>query len=126
MIDLDDFKLYNDTFGHQEGDTLLKNLGKIFKEHLREVDIVCRYAGDEFSVILPDTDVDGAVHAAEKIQTAVGDFPFKKPVTLSFGIAGYSKNLTQYQLILNADKALYGAKRKGKHCVSVFSEPNNT
>ncbi|MCK5260372.1 MAG: diguanylate cyclase [Candidatus Omnitrophica bacterium] len=120
MIDIDDFKSYNDAFGHPEGNSLLKNLGRIFRDQLREVDIVCRYAGDEFAVILPDTDIEGAERAAQKVQNAVGRFSFRKKVTLSIGAAGYVDGITQYRLIQNADKALYQAKRDGKNriCVS--------
>jgi len=119
MIDIDDFKSYNDTFGHLEGDALLRNLGQIFKKQLREVDIVCRYAGDEFAVILPDTKIDGAQRAAEKIQKAVADFSFKRKVTLSLGIAKYIDKFAQYDLILSADKALYNAKNSGKDRVHI-------
>jgi diguanylate cyclase (GGDEF)-like protein/PAS domain S-box-containing protein len=119
MIDLDDFKSYNDTFGHLQGDDLLINLGRIAKEQLREVDIVCRYAGDEFAVILPDTDITGAQYAAKKIQETVGQFAFKRAVTLSCGIAKYVQGWSQYEFILNADKALYRAKQEGKNRVCV-------
>jgi diguanylate cyclase (GGDEF)-like protein len=122
MIDLDDLKVYNDTFGHLEGDALLKNLGKIFKDQLREVDIVCRYAGDEFAIILPDTDLEGARQAAQKIKNAVSQFKFKKEVTLSYGIAKYGDKLSQYDLVQNADKALYSAKQAGKNCIRVHQE----
>jgi diguanylate cyclase (GGDEF)-like protein len=120
MIDIDDFKPYNDTFGHLEGDALLRNLGKIFKDQLREVDVVCRYAGDEFAIILPDTDVHGAEMAAQKIQNAVKRFSFKKEVTLSYGIARCVGDCTQHDLIHNADKSLYQAKQAGKNCIRVF------
>lgn len=120
MIDLDDFKSYNDTFGHLQGDDLLINLGRIFKEQLREVDIVCRYAGDEFAIILPGTDIPGAQYAAKKIQETVGQFAFKEKVTLSFGIAKYVQGWSQYEFILNADKTLYRAKQEGKNRSCVF------
>jgi len=120
MIDIDDFKPYNDAFGHLEGDSLLRNLGQIFRDQLREVDIVCRYAGDEFAIILPDTDIEGAKRAAQKIRDAVGKFSFRKEVTLSLGVASYVDGVTQYRLIQKADKALYKAKQEGKNriCVS--------
>ena len=119
MIDIDDFKSYNDTFGHLEGDALLRNLGKIFKKQLREVDIVCRYAGDEFAVILPDTNIEGAQRAAEKIRKAVANFSFKRKVTLSLGIAKYIDKFAQYDMILSADKALYNAKNSGKNRIHI-------
>ena len=120
MIDIDDFKPYNDAFGQPEGDALLKGLGQIFRDQLREVDIVCRYSGDEFAIILPNTDIEGVKQAAQKIQETVARAAFKKEVTLSFGAAGYVDGITQYRLIQNADKALHQAKQEGKNriCVS--------
>ncbi|MCK5012642.1 MAG: diguanylate cyclase [Candidatus Omnitrophica bacterium] len=120
MIDIDDFKPYNDAFGHLEGDFLLRNLSQIFRDQLREVDIVCRYAGDEFAIILPETDIEGGKRAAQKILKAVERFSFRKEVTLSLGVAGYVAGITQYRLIQNADKALYQAKQEGKNriCIS--------
>lgn len=122
MMDLDSFKSYNDDFGHVEGDELLKNLGKILKTCLRETDIVCRYAGDEFCVVLPDTNVDGAQKAADKVLRGVREFQgFKRPVTISIGIAPYEKGLNKKDFIKHADAALYEAKNAGKNTVHVFS-----
>ncbi|MBZ0165588.1 MAG: diguanylate cyclase [Candidatus Omnitrophica bacterium] len=121
MMDLDSFKSYNDTFGHLEGDELLKNLGHILKENLRETDIVCRYAGDEFCVVLPDTNKEGAMKAAQKVVTGVGSFPhFKRPVTISIGIAMYESELDKKAFIKRADAALYDAKHSGKNTVKIF------
>ncbi|MBI5149796.1 MAG: diguanylate cyclase [Candidatus Omnitrophica bacterium] len=117
ILDIDGFKAYNDTFGHLEGDDLLKGLGKIFKTQLRETDIVCRYAGDEFAVILPDISLEGAGVAAEKIRQAIEHAAFKAPVTVSVGVAAYTKGLSQYDFIMKADRALYQAKRAGKNRV---------
>lgn len=119
MMDLDDFKLYNDTFGHLEGDALLKEIGRILKSQLRETDIVCRYAGDEFTVILPDITTAGARIAAEKIRQAVEGASFKTKVTVSLGIAAYTPGITPYDLILKADRALYQAKGAGKNHIYV-------
>ncbi len=117
LIDIDTFKAYNDTWGHLGGDALLKEIGKIFKSQLRETDIVCRYAGDEFGIILPDITIDGAQVAAEKIRQAVERTQFKMPVTISLGVAAYTPGLTQHEFILKADRALYEAKREGKNRV---------
>lgn len=119
MMDIDDFKLYNDTFGHPEGDALLKDIGRILKSQLRETDIVCRYGGDEFAVILPDIAADGARTAAEKIRRAVENTSFQMKVTLSLGIAAYTPGLVQSELILKADRALYQAKHEGKNRIAV-------
>ncbi len=122
IMDIDDFKLYNDTFGHLEGDALLKDVGRILKTQLRETDIVCRYGGDEFAVILPDITLEGARIAAEKIRQAVENTSFKMKVTVSMGIADYESRLNQYEFILKADRALYKAKREGKNRVSCEAE----
>ena len=121
MMDIDDFKSYNDTFGHPEGDALLTNLGKIFTSQTRKTDIVCRYAGDEFCIVLPDTDSKGSTILAEKIIKAVEQFKFKRTVTISIGIAGYVSGMTKKDLISKADKALYQAKHAGKNQI-VLSE----
>jgi diguanylate cyclase (GGDEF)-like protein/PAS domain S-box-containing protein len=120
LIDIDGFKAYNDDFGRSEGDALLKNLGQILQGQLREVDIVCRYAGDEFAVILPDTDLEGAQRAGQKIRNAVARCSFKREVTLSCGIASHAGEMSQYQLIHNANKALDRAKREGKNRICFF------
>lgn len=120
MMDVDNFKSYNDTFGHLEGDELLKNLGIILKDQVREADIVCRYAGDEFCVLLFDTNSEDVIKPAKKIVSAVEQFPFKRTVTISIGIAGYQEGMAKKEFISKADQALYEAKHKGKNQVAVF------
>lgn len=122
MIDVDDFKEYNDSYGHLEGDVLLKEIGRILKTNLRETDIVCRYAGDEFSVILPNTNAYGAQHAALKVKKAAEDFKFRQPVTLSVGISHCYDGLSSHELIQRADQALYEAKNDGKSQICVYKE----
>ena len=121
MMDVDDFKSYNDTFGHLEGDELLINLGIILNTHVRKMDIVCRYAGDEFCIVLTNASSERAVSPAEKIIKAVEAFPFKKTVTISIGISDYEKGMTKKELISKADKALYQAKHEGKNKIVVSS-----
>lgn len=118
LMDIDGFKSYNDTFGHLEGDALLKEIAHILKIQLRETDIVCRYAGDEFVVILPDVTIEGAKIAAEKIRHAIETASFKAPVTVSVGVAAYAAGLNPQEFILKADRALYDAKREGKNRVN--------
>lgn len=120
MIDVDDFKSYNDTYGHLEGDELLRVVGHTLKENLREMDIPCRYAGDEFAVILPEANVEGAKTVAEKINVTLRAYPFKRAVTLSLGVVGYCLGKSKYEFILKADRALYQAKHEGKNQVCVY------
>ena len=119
MIYVDDFKSYNDTYGHLEGDLLLKEVSKALSKTLRKVDIVCRYAGDEFVAILPETKVFEAKLVAEKIRKEVEDLSLKRKVTLSIGICEYINNMNQHELIHNADTALYRAKKESKNIVKV-------
>lgn len=119
MIDIDDFKSYNDTFGHLQGDALLKKVGGVITENVREVDIACRYAGDEFVVILPQTEVKEARIVSEKIRKRIEQLSLKRKVTLSIGIAGFGKDMNRYDFILKADTALYNAKKEGKDTVYV-------
>ncbi len=117
MIDMDHFKSYNDAFGHVAGDELLRTFGEMLKSNLRDTDIVCRYAGDEFCVVFPNTDIKGAQQAAEKVRKVVEEYPFKKQITLSIGIAQYQEGLSKKDLILRADAALYKAKEGGRNQV---------
>ena len=119
MIDIDNFKLINDTYGHLEGNRLLKEIAELFKNNLRGVDIICRYGGDEFAVILPGTDVNQTQIVAEKLRKKVEGYPFIKGVTLSMGIAGYQPRLSRFDFIVKADRALYQSKKDGKNRISV-------
>jgi diguanylate cyclase (GGDEF)-like protein/PAS domain S-box-containing protein len=120
MMDIDDFKNYNNSFGHSNGDELLKNIGHLFKRCLRDTDMACRYAGDEFVAILPQTDLEGAKKAANKIKDAVGRLRLSKKVSCSIGIAKYSQGMTQHDLFLKVDQALYQAKKDGKNRICAF------
>ena len=117
MMDIDHFKTVNDTLGHLEGDSLLRTFGEILKKQLRETDIICRYAGDEFCIVFPETTADGAKNAAEKIRKVVERYPFKLPVTLSVGIAQFKTGMTVKDFIQQADQALYQAKKEGRNRV---------
>ena len=119
MIDVDDFKSYNDTYGHLEGDMLLKEVSKVLSKTLRKADIVCRYAGDEFVVIMPESQAFKAEIVAEKIMKEVENLSLKRTVTLSIGIGEYTSNMNQHDLIRNADTALYRAKKESKNIVRV-------
>lgn len=124
MIDLDFFKSVNDRYGHQFGDFVLKEIAKQFKEAVRNVDIVTRYGGEEFTIILPDTNIEGARIAAERIRARIqahtfASDPHLEKITISVGIASLrvDDTTTTEQLIKNADNKLYQAKNQGRNCV---------
>lgn len=116
MMDIDYFKKYNDTHGHQAGDRLLKEVGNVLTEEVRTGDLVARYGGEEFLVLLPDTEIEGAVNTAERIRTAVSE---SLGVTISIGAAAYQMEEKPEGLIERADKALYRAKEGGRNRVEV-------
>jgi len=120
MIDIDGFKAYNDDYGHLEGDALLKEVSLLIHLNLREVDVLCRYAGDEFAVILPGTSKNEAVIVADKIRKCIENAKFQRKVTLSIGISQYKEKMSRNDLIFNADNALYQAKNQGKNRVCVI------
>ena len=140
MIDIDDFKNYNDTYGHLVGDELLKWMGWIIRQNIREVDLPARYGGEEFAVVLPYADSYGASVVAYRIQEAISTNPFTPSealnpgkATVSMGIALYPEDASSSEeLIQMADRALYRAKEEGKNRVCLFdksvavaSEPND-
>lgn len=127
LIDLDNFKIINDQFGHQIGDRVLMKVSGLIKKQLRACDILGRYGGEEFIVILPNTNSDGSRSLAERIRDSVEKSPIKLGrkrinITLSAGVASYAGNYpSSYEdLIKKADKALYQAKNEGKNKVSLF------
>lgn len=129
MLDLDNFKQCNDTYGHPAGDEVLKRVGELLKTNLRESDIPARYGGEEFVVILPHTPLSGAKVAAERIRQKVeqmvfrfGDPPVEYRITLSAGVAAIGPTITTPQdLVKAADEALLRAKVKGKNRVEVVT-----
>jgi diguanylate cyclase (GGDEF)-like protein len=121
MIDIDHFKELNDEFGHLLGDEALRRVSTIFTQHLRKSDILCRFGGDEFAVLLPETSIEVAESVAEKLRRLAEQYEFAgvpRPVTLSIGIATLPNNgRTRDQLIRAADQALYAAKESGRNRV---------
>lgn len=121
MADVDHFKQYNDAHGHPAGDEVLKRVGAVLRESIRDVDFVARYGGEEFFVLMPELMSPGAATLAARIRQHLGQQKFVGgPVTLSFGVAEFPANGdTGEALIAAADEALYEAKRAGRDRVAV-------
>lgn len=120
MCDVDDFKKVNDQYGHMTGDNVLRNIGRILRENTRFSDIVGRYGGEEFSIIFPNTSLDRAVIALEKLRKIIEEYDFDGlRITMSFGCSSFPKEgiKTPEDLLVKADEALYIAKVKGKNRV---------
>ena len=124
MTDIDHFKNFNDTYGHQQGDIVLKETAQIIKDAVRTTDLPARYGGEEFVVILPDTDLDAAIPIAKRIRELVEqrEYPGQKDVlhvTISLGVAQYNPKIdnNKNDLIERADSAMYKAKQTGRNKV---------
>nr|NJM02679.1 GGDEF domain-containing protein [Desulfobacula sp.] len=130
MVDIDHFKKVNDTYGHLVGDSLLKSIANLLKSHLRKNDIASRYGGEEFLILLPETGIDGATAAAEKIRETLSTKEWKLKetgesmgkITVSMGIGLYKLNEPEEALIKRADDALYLAKSKGRNRIMTQDE----
>ncbi len=125
IIDIDFFKKFNDMFGHQSGDAVLRQVAFTLKKNVRLTDIVCRYGGEEMSIILPNTKYDEAVNIAKKLCTIVSSKSFKltnsreSNVTISLGVASFGEDgETPAKIIESADKRLYNAKENGRNRVN--------
>ena len=115
MVDIDWFKTVNDEFGHAAGDQVLTAVGRVLTDHLRTGDLVSRYGGEEFLVILPDTPPAGAQQVAERLREAVAALSaLPKTVTVSIGVAACHQDETMVSLVSRADAALYQAKAAGR------------
>jgi two-component system cell cycle response regulator len=123
LMDVDHFKQYNDTYGHQAGDEVLRQVARILSAHVREGDFVARYGGEEFVIVLPRTDSESAVAVAERLRRAVESAEWQlRPVTGSFGVACIRPDMeTRQELIEAADQALYQAKKNGRNRVEVWN-----
>jgi len=123
-IDIDHFKKVNDTYGHDVGDEVLKDLANILRNVSRPSDLPCRWGGEEFSWLLPKTDVEGARQAGERLRQAVSGFDFStdERQTISMGVAELRSDETSDALCRRADLALYEAKETGRNKVVVFKD----
>ncbi|WP_420415220.1 GGDEF domain-containing protein [Roseibium sp.] len=125
MTDIDHFKKFNDTYGHQTGDQVLRLVALSVKQNIKSQDIACRYGGEEFAIILPHTELDQAAEIAEKIRAAVMAKELVKRstgenlgrVTISAGVAAFGQNDTAHSIIARADEAMYAAKNAGRNLV---------
>lgn len=128
MLDVDHFKQINDNWGHQTGDRVLAKLGRIMMEHARNYDVVGRYGGEEFAILIPGANEKMGYQIAEKLRVRVAE-EIKIPgsedsiITISVGVAGYKKDYRQENWFAAADTALYAAKRAGRNRV-IVSEPD--
>jgi diguanylate cyclase (GGDEF)-like protein len=121
MVDIDQFKRLNDEFGHLLGDEVLRQVSSLFYQQLRKIDVVCRYGGEEFAILLSQTDPKHALGVAEKLRKLVDEWQFPgvpRPVTISGGVASFpSDGSTRDELVKAADAGMYAAKQAGRNCV---------
>lgn len=124
LLDVDAFKLINDELGHAAGDATLREIAQLLLKHSREINVICRYGGDEFAILLVETSKPGAWQYAERMRQAVADYPFShgRRVTASFGVAGLPEDVdsSMEDLLRAADEALYSAKRLGRNRVEGY------
>ena len=130
LLDIDNFKAYNDTYGHLEGDKILVRLGRIIKSCLRKMDTAYRYGGEEFTIILPGTHGEEASTVAERLRTAVVAEDFtsgrntKVDITISIGVTQYRHEEKISSFVQRADQAMYKSKQAGRNKVScIFDDP---
>jgi diguanylate cyclase (GGDEF)-like protein len=127
LSDIDDFKFFNDQYGHECGDFILVSLSKLMKSMIRKQDAIGRWGGEEFIMLLPESPLEGGQRAAEGIRKKIAAEPFvyngnQLFVTITFGISEFNGTMDIDTCIKRADEALYAGKRKGKNCV-VLSKP---
>ncbi len=127
ICDIDHFKNFNDTYGHIGGNIALKDVSSRISKQAREMDVVCRYGGEEFVVILPKCDLEGARLFAERVRTSIEKDPVETdaqsvPVTISIGCSSYNPDETMSEFINRADEALYRAKEMGRNRVEIADE----
>lgn len=124
IFDIDNFKSVNDTYGHLVGDEVLKAMATISTNTIRKSDIFARWGGEEFVILLPETNLAEAAILADKVRAMIAAYDFGEPghKTCSFGVAEYSPEEKNDTLVSNADKALYYAKNNGKNQVAIFDQ----
>jgi diguanylate cyclase (GGDEF)-like protein len=124
LLDLDHFKQVNDNYGHPVGDQVLQKFAELCKSSVRAVDLIGRYGGEEFVILLPETDLDTALHVAERLRASIEKMPIRVSaqelsITVSVGVATKDENTMDLQtLIARADQAMYVAKYRGRNQVA--------
>jgi diguanylate cyclase (GGDEF)-like protein len=133
MFDLDHFKTFNDTFGHEAGDCVLREIGAFLTSNIRAEDIPCRFGGEEFVLILPGTDFKGAQSRAERLRSKIRDLTVIHQgkslgmITISTGVGAFPiHGLSVKELLASVDAALYKAKRNGRDRVAVADLAKHT
>jgi len=124
MIDIDHFKKFNDTFGHQVGDQVLRLVGRVLQENVRDCDLAARYGGEELMAILPGAPLNACAEAAERIRRRISEARLTRrttgeeltSVTVSIGVAQFRMGESADRMIERCDRALYQAKRSGRNC----------
>ena len=130
MLDIDYFKKVNDRYGHLTGDEVLEKIATLIRRNIRDTDIVGRYGGDEFIIILPQTNLSSVWVVAERLRSIIENSEMKDSagnmfaITVSQGLAGWERGEDAYSLISRADEALYKAKEKGRNCVQILLGPS--
>jgi diguanylate cyclase (GGDEF)-like protein len=130
IVDMDHFKLVNDTLGHAAGDIAIKKIAYCCQKNIREIDLIGRWGGDEFVILLPETDQPSTIFVAERLRKFTENYSFKLEgkelnFTISEGVAVADKVKTSFdELFRQADSALYSAKQSGRNCVISYAEPN--
>jgi len=128
LLDIDQFKAVNDTYGHQVGDKVLVEIANVLRKNVRKTDTIGRWGGEEFLIVSPEAKEEGLINIAEKLRCSIEQHKFSivKHKTASLGIAVYRNGESIRELVFRADAALYRAKRKGRNCVeSSTSSPDS-
>lgn len=130
IIDIDSLKGINDTYGHHAGDNLIRQVADVMRERVRGTDIVARLSGDEFAILMPQTDVEGALHLGEDLRSQIAESihatPEADPATISVGITmfGGEKGAGAESVLVAADQAMYQAKEGGRNQIALFRDPD--